>query len=226
VGLEAAFEPDVYSPQVGATTTTHIHLMLGARVRPWYNPAGGYLAQPAEGHKFRAVDIFSDVWIDAHVGYVNGDANRVAYDVGAGVRVPIYAPFQAGIFVRFSQQFAIDNTADSPTFKQIAVGVEGSIGFLPVKPEPDSDGDGVPDARDRCPNTHKGEDVNDVGCPYLKEQKRAPAPTCSDTDLDGVCDGADECPDTPAGTKVDAHGCPVAEPPPDNPVNDALSPSK
>ncbi|SPD74082.1 conserved exported hypothetical protein [uncultured Desulfobacterium sp.] len=33
-----------------------------------------------------------------------------------------------------------------------------------VEPPKDSDGDGVPDSRDRCPNTPKGVTVNEVGC--------------------------------------------------------------
>jgi OOP family OmpA-OmpF porin len=60
----------------------------------------------------------------------------------------------------------------------------------------DSDGDGVPDGLDRCPDTPKGFAVDAQGCP-------------KDADRDGVPDGADRCPDTPAGAKVDAQGCPL-----------------
>lgn len=60
----------------------------------------------------------------------------------------------------------------------------------------DSDGDTVPDDRDRCPGTPQGVTVNDLGCPV-------------DTDGDTVPDGIDSCPNTPAGAKVDAKGCPL-----------------
>ncbi len=60
----------------------------------------------------------------------------------------------------------------------------------------DSDGDGVPDNRDACPNTPLGATVDARGCP-------------SDSDQDGVYDGIDKCPGTPAGAKVDATGCPI-----------------
>jgi len=60
----------------------------------------------------------------------------------------------------------------------------------------DSDGDGVPDDKDECPDTPKGVKVDDVGCPI-------------DTDGDGVPDDEDECPDTPKGVKVDDVGCPM-----------------
>lgn len=60
----------------------------------------------------------------------------------------------------------------------------------------DSDGDGVPDPRDRCPDTPKGARVDANGC-------------TGDADGDGVVDGVDRCPDTPKGAKVDAEGCPL-----------------
>lgn len=60
----------------------------------------------------------------------------------------------------------------------------------------DSDGDGVPDGRDECPDTPQGIAVDKDGCPV-------------DSDGDGVPDYLDKCPGTPKGTRVDAHGCPV-----------------
>jgi len=60
----------------------------------------------------------------------------------------------------------------------------------------DSDGDGVPDKQDQCPDTPKGVKVDKVGCPL-------------DSDGDGVPDYKDKCPDTPKGVKVDKVGCPL-----------------
>ncbi len=60
---------------------------------------------------------------------------------------------------------------------------------------PDSDGDGVPDHLDQCPDTQRGVAVDEVGCPL-------------DSDGDGVPDYLDKCPGTPKGVKVDEHGCP------------------
>jgi OOP family OmpA-OmpF porin len=62
----------------------------------------------------------------------------------------------------------------------------------------DSDGDGVPDDLDKCPDTPKGCIVDKDGCPV-------------DSDNDGVCDGLDKCPDTPKGVPVDETGCPSVE---------------
>jgi outer membrane protein OmpA-like peptidoglycan-associated protein len=57
----------------------------------------------------------------------------------------------------------------------------------------DSDGDGVPDKKDKCPNTPPGVAVDKDGCPL-------------DRDGDGVPDYKDDCPDQPGDPKF--NGCP------------------
>ena len=57
----------------------------------------------------------------------------------------------------------------------------------------DSDGDGVPDRKDKCPNTPAGVAVDADGCPL-------------DRDGDGVPDYKDDCPDTPGLASL--NGCP------------------
>lgn len=58
----------------------------------------------------------------------------------------------------------------------------------------DSDGDGVIDDEDKCPDTPMGVKVDEDGCPL-------------DTDGDGVPDYRDRCPDTPKGAPVNSVGC-------------------
>ncbi|MEM7282533.1 MAG: OmpA family protein, partial [Pseudomonadota bacterium] len=60
----------------------------------------------------------------------------------------------------------------------------------------DSDGDGVSDSNDRCPNTPPGVVVGSDGCEI-------------DSDGDGVVDSQDKCPGTPSGVSVDGSGCPL-----------------
>ena len=64
----------------------------------------------------------------------------------------------------------------------------------PEPPIPDSDGDGVNDRDDRCPDSHPEEIVDEFGCPR-------------DSDGDGVPDRLDRCPGTDPGVKVDEDGC-------------------
>jgi OOP family OmpA-OmpF porin len=59
----------------------------------------------------------------------------------------------------------------------------------------DSDGDGITDCFDRCPETWPGCNVDKYGC-------------SQDADGDGICDGRDTCPGTPVGSIVDRGGCP------------------
>ncbi len=60
----------------------------------------------------------------------------------------------------------------------------------------DTDGDGIKDREDLCPNTNRNMIVNSRGCPV-------------DEDQDGVFNIVDLCPGTPIGLEVDFNGCPV-----------------
>ena len=85
--------------------------------------------------------------------------------------------------------------SSSPTDYIAGIGLQYNWGGQKVQPKPlDSDGDGVPDNIDKCPNTPAGAKVDADGCEL-------------DSDGDGVVDRLDKCPNTPAGAKVDANGC-------------------
>ena len=70
---------------------------------------------------------------------------------------------------------------------------------LPPPVALDSDGDGVVDASDLCPNTPAADAVDANGCTL-------PPP---DSDGDGVADADDLCPNTPSGDAVDTDGCTI-----------------
>jgi len=84
----------------------------------------------------------------------------------------------------------------------------------------DSDGDGVPDKKDKCPNTPAGVAVDANGCPLDRDGDGIPdykddCPDtpglaslngCPDKDGDGIADHLDECPDVPGLKKF--NGCP------------------
>ena len=94
--------------------------------------------------------------------------------------------------------------------------------FALGKPK-DTDADGVPDRKDKCPETPAGVNVDLVGCPVDGDSDGVPdhqdkCPTekgvaalegCPDRDNDGVRDSEDLCPDTPG--KAALKGCPDAD---------------
>ena len=61
----------------------------------------------------------------------------------------------------------------------------------------DSDNDGVENQNDNCPDTPKGQRVDETGCAYVD----------ADNDLDGIPDELDACPDSPKNSKVNENGC-------------------
>jgi outer membrane protein OmpA-like peptidoglycan-associated protein len=66
---------------------------------------------------------------------------------------------------------------------------------LRIRKARDTDGDGVIDREDECPDTPAPASVDERGCP-------------TDTDQDKVVDGIDQCAGTPRGATVDTAGCP------------------
>lgn len=94
--------------------------------------------------------------------------------------------------------------------------------YDPIYHDRDSDGDGVPDGRDKCIHTPKGEAVTPFGCPFdtdfdglydyedqcVNEPGPRPNKGCpwGDKDNDGIMDNEDRCPEM-AGIKK-FYGCP------------------
>src|SRR5438876_270953 len=96
-----------------------------------------------------------------------------------------------GVWLPLNFSLEVEGAFASPTTQSNNVGVSVMLGSKPIL---DSDGDGVLDNRDRCPDTPAGASVDSRGCP-------------SDSDNDGVPDGVDRCPNTVAGAAVDVRGC-------------------
>ena len=114
------------------------------------------------------------------------------YSAGAGFLLDL---FDSNIAVRGEYRHRMDSATDSNLHDNLfSVGLQ--IPFGPATPKwVDSDGDGVADGSDNCPNTPAGARVDAWGCEL-------------DSDGDGVKDSMDECPGTPSGVAVGANGCP------------------
>ena len=182
VGLEAAvgFTPTREDVAVGATDFDWLHasgnLVLSPGRGRWGNPyvfaGGGYTQlKPSAGEKLSTGTI----------------------EFGAGVKLWM----TDGVGLRFEGRDVSFKPLVATGPQQnlhnvvLSAGLTFALGAIPR----DTDGDGVPDKRDKCPATPTGATVDASGCPH-------------DTDGDGVLDGLDKCPDTPKGATVDANGCP------------------
>jgi len=130
---------------------------------------------------------------------VGGHDNTWGANYGVGVKYfvaeNVALRADARHFIAFDQ--GVDEGSHTDNNLLYTAGVNFLIGGQAAAPAPrDSDGDGVTDDLDKCPDTPKGVKVDADGCPV-------------DSDGDGVPDYLDKCPDTPKGVAVDSNGCPA-----------------
>ncbi len=192
------------------------HVALGRAFEGWNAELGGYYYD-ADGFPDTeiwgvAVDLVKPWFPENRIspyflagyGYQKSDADNSADNESGGA-----GSLAFGLLTKFKRDGKVALRTElrqrwdfgaSTTHQDTILNVGVQIPFggepEPAYVDPDSDGDGVPDSRDMCPNTPAGTKVNLNGCPI-------------DTDKDGVPDYMDDCPGTPAGTPVDSRGCPL-----------------
>ncbi|QJX47427.1 OmpA family protein [Hymenobacter taeanensis] len=153
------------------------------------------------------------------------EENHSYLDVMVGAGINLRLGRSVSLFVQSSQHMPMGANLDgsreertprwSDRFLQHTVGLTFNLGQLP-----DADEDGVPDAKDKCPNTSRDVEVDEHGCPLDDDEDGVPnyqdqcpdqagtAATngCPDSDNDGVDDTDDVCPEVPG--KPELRGCP------------------
>ncbi len=132
--------------------------------------------------------------------------NAIAKISGCGLSINADDALSSDGMARFVEDVFFNKATPKVTEKDSdGDGVVDSLDICPNTPKNvtvdirgcplDSDGDGVYDYMDKCPDTPRAVRVNEVGCPF-------------DSDHDGVQDYMDQCPDTPIGVHVNSKGCP------------------
>ena len=178
---------------------------------------------------------FAYIYTQRYANYSNVNNNASNYGsfdgqaaLGLNFRItPGFSIFaQAGQHVLIRDDDRLDGVDNNGTifwdkydrYMQFSAGLTANFGKAK-----DTDGDGVSDRKDKCPDTPTGVKVDENGCPVDTDgdgiadyQDKCPdvkglaaLQGCPDADGDGVADADDKCPNTPAGVKVDASGCPL-----------------
>lgn len=163
--------------------------------------AGGmlFLGRPFRERSSDAQVFLSGGGHVSNLEFLGTDTSAFGGYVGGGL-LQRFSPRISGVFEARYQLDDVQNKGvlvDEIFYTWHALaGVRIALGARPVDPDGDDDGDGVPNRRDRCPDTPPNTPVDIHGCPL-------------DSDGDGVLDRDDECPNTPPGVQVDRRGCPL-----------------
>ncbi len=186
--------------------------------KPWGTGADATFASVDLNIKYDLNNAFGDSkWFDPYV-YAGVGENWVGHENGLGLGVGLGANawLNDNIGINVSTGYKKVNTAIDFEMYQHSIGVVIKFG------KSDTDGDGIRDRDDKCPNIaglaefdgcpdHDADDDGVLDCcdecintPGLKEFKG-----CPDTDGDGVRDIDDECPEVPG--VIELNGCPDAD---------------
>ena len=189
LGLHAGAELVYLAKDASMSSTTWIGGHVGPRV---------HLAPKLFGAHTR-----NDAWIDAHVSYgASGGIRRPGFDVGAAIQWEVAPAIRIGPMLRY--QFGSDPRDSNAQLVTLGL----AIGFggrtrTAIRVDGDSDGDGLVDRLDECPDEVPGDrpDPEREGCPMR------------DGDGDGVADADDACPEEPFGEREDPErrGCPFPD---------------
>jgi OOP family OmpA-OmpF porin len=188
----------------------------------WLHGSGNLVLSPAQG-RWGGPYVFVGGGMEVSKPASGARSHSGTVEFGGGVKLWMTDNVGLRFEARDVSFKPLNNTGPSDHLHNILLGagITFALGGTPR----DTDGDGVPDKQDKCPDTPKGARVDAVGCPIDSDGDRVfdgldqcegtpkgatvDARGCpSDADGDGVFDGIDACADTPKGATVDARGCP------------------
>lgn len=168
-----------------------------------FNDEEGYLLAWKD-RPDHAGNLWGNLWLDVHGNFMQtGDERPFGFDVGLGAELSIVDGIQAGPYARGTFIYRPDsiNERDSEDAWLLTAGLSISLAIpFEGKSLPDTDGDGLYDPYDECPNDAEDFDgfEDEDGCPD------------EDNDEDLIPDISDACPMEPEDHDgfQDVDGCP------------------
>lgn len=157
---------------------------------------------------------------------------KFAGNLAGGVGILFQFNDRIGLEVSNTLNMPLDDTWDGADNGTNDLYLQHNVGLVfNLRKPKDTDNDGVPDKKDKCPDTPSSAQVDSKGCPLDGDQDGVPdyfdkCPTqagkqnlegCPDKDNDNVADQDDKCPDVPGVERF--AGCPDSD-------NDGVEDSK
>ena len=178
--ISVLVSPDIEYLHSSETTTISRFLVNGVHEYTPINTVVPFL-KAGLGYEYMSEKMYDNV-------------DSVLADVGGGAKWPITdylaLKLEAVYMLKYNDDRWDNNLAGLAGLTFSFGGSDAVAAAAPL----DSDGDGVVDPDDLCPDTPQGVAVDEHGC-------------IPDSDRDGVLDTVDKCPDTPLGQAVDKDGC-------------------
>lgn len=198
--------------------------LKGENNNPYYYWADGSIRlEPPNGSNDSVTIITRDYRYEtkleqSYIDSISYERNTFTIPISAGVKFQISYNFDVALSATYylTQSDFIDNLRDNENDKFLygAVSLHYNIGAKRISDiqddfeykgvdfqmvyQEDSDGDGVEDMLDECPETPSGVPVDKEGCPF-------------DDDKDGVPNYLDKEPDTPPDAFVDEYGVQLSD---------------
>ena len=158
--------------------------------------AGGVYRLPFDLRWFKQIDLLAELHLatplEAPFNFDQADSLKSPFELQVGARSRLFGRW--GVELSLGRGIALTTGYGREAFRAMAA---LTYDFVPgSSAEKDTDGDGIPDIDDKCPNEPEDKDgfQDDDGCPD------------PDNDNDGVLDGQDQCPNQAGPAALD--GCP------------------